>query len=136
MMTHGEGCCCGTVIHLELGEDTAQVMGHRALADEEGLGNAAVALALCYQCQDLTLTIGEASGQAGLTGKRGQTLKSAFHQSPSSTSSQLLQQRQSLAHRRGISTGEGQCLFVGTSQLCPQRCSSSPITLNLSRKRQ
>src|SRR5690242_9988746 len=101
MMVNGEGGG-GAVVHPELGEDNGQMMGHGALADAQLLGNAAVALALRYQTQDLDLTIREASGQARFTSLWGQGLKSMAHQSQSGTRPQLLQECEGFAHRLGI----------------------------------
>src|SRR5258708_6391139 len=67
LVTNGKGRSGSTVLNARLIEDARKMIGHRAFADHEFLGDLAVALALGHQSQDLYLTWAE-SGRHQLSG--------------------------------------------------------------------
>src|SRR5260221_6990763 len=67
LVTNGKGRSGSTVLNARLIEDARKMIGHRAFADHEFLGDLAVALALGHQSQDLYLTWAE-SGRHQLAG--------------------------------------------------------------------
>src|SRR5260221_4037363 len=59
LVTNGKGRSGSTVLNARLIEDARKMIGHRAFADHEFLGDLAGALALGHQSQDLYLTWAE-----------------------------------------------------------------------------
>src|SRR5258708_37549325 len=63
LVTNGKGRSGSTVLDARLIEDAREMIGHRAFADHEFLGDLAVALALGHQSQHLCLTWAESGRQ-------------------------------------------------------------------------